>query len=198
MLCPTLLKMSDILILREKICGEELTTFIQENAVKAVSYYEDVTETLYLFNDIVARYRVCLAELKLALGESYQAAYEGHDQVMADIHRYGRELRTQSGELKKLARKQAADEKASERLHAAKMEKQLQQAARDRLQAAEADKTRRQQTAEENARDRLHATELEELKLQQASEKESREKEIEAKSLGVLAGLAKDALLLCL
>ena len=156
-----LLKMSDILILREKICGEELTTFIQENAVKAVSYYEDVTETLYLFNDIVARYRVCLAELKLALGESYQAAYEGHDQVMADVHRYGREMRTQSGELKQLARQQAAEEKARDRSHAAEMENQLQQAARDRQLAAEADKLRRQQAAE-----------LEKLKFQQASEKE--------------------------
>ena len=44
----------------------------------------------------------------------------------------------------------------------------------------------------------MHATELEKLRLQKISNEKFREKEIEAKKLEASAGLAKDALLLCL
>ena len=157
----------------------------------------------------MARVKECHTELKLALGDKYQTAYKGRKKNMVDARRYVRDLKARSKEIRRLTRQQAADDKAVDRLHAEEMEKHLQHAERDRLKAAEADKIRCQQVVEEKARDRKQAAEekeldreyaaqLEEQRLQQVSDEKFREKEIEAKKLEASAGLAKDALLLCL
>ena len=59
----------------------------------------------------------------LALGDKYQTAYKGREKHMEDARRYVRDLKTRSKEIRRLARQQAADDRAGERLHAEEMEK---------------------------------------------------------------------------
>ena len=120
----------------EVTCFNDLKTFIENHSLQDLDDVDEAVSNLDKCESIVAKFNECHTELRLALGEGYRAAYECRDDITANARKYVRDLITRGKELKKLARLQAADKEASERLHASEMERQLQQAARDRLQAA--------------------------------------------------------------
>jgi len=116
--------MSEQLKQNELDAVSDITDYIEDHNEQDFERSLEVIQTIKEFEDLVARYKMCTTELKLALGSKYEDTYAGREEFSKTNRRYLRNLRIRARELDRESEQQA-EEKA-----AAHEEKRLLQAAK--------------------------------------------------------------------
>ena len=102
-------KMTDIRKVKqlELDCIDDLDEFMEDNSVHDIEDCEQIDRVLGLFNSIVAIYKGHHTDLKLGLGDGYNAAYANRKDYGEKTRRYKRGLTTRVKEIKKENRLEA-------------------------------------------------------------------------------------------